>query len=88
MCSTREKPVTAVMISNNVDEAVLLSDRIVPMTRAPKATLGAAVAVLGVDDLDVGGRRAGEGQDTQQSTGHVHGSSNSEFRRAGHSKKR
>jgi nitrate/nitrite transport system ATP-binding protein len=45
MCSARDKPVTVVMISNNVDEAILLSDRIVPMTRAPKATLGCAVPV-------------------------------------------
>jgi len=45
MCSAREKPVTAVMISNNIDEAILLSDRIVPMTRAPRATLGPAVEV-------------------------------------------
>jgi ABC-type nitrate/sulfonate/bicarbonate transport system ATPase subunit len=33
------------MITNNVDEALLLSDRIVPMTRGPRATLGAAVEV-------------------------------------------
>ena len=45
MCSAREKPVTAIMITNNVDEAILLSDRIVPMTRAPKATLAKGVAV-------------------------------------------
>jgi nitrate/nitrite transport system ATP-binding protein len=45
MCSARQKPVTAVMISNNLDEAILLSDRIVPMTRGPRATLGGAVPV-------------------------------------------
>ena len=28
------------MITNNVDEAILLSDRIVPMTPGPPATLG------------------------------------------------
>src|SRR5256714_3840060 len=45
MCSASEKPITALMITNNVDEAILLSDRIVPMTRAPKASLGRAVDV-------------------------------------------
>ncbi len=45
MCSSREKPVTVVMISNNVEEALLLADRIIPLTRGPKATLGAGVAV-------------------------------------------
>ncbi len=45
MCSSREKPVTVVMISNNVEEALLLADRIVPLTRGPKATLGTGVAV-------------------------------------------
>ncbi len=45
MCSSREKPVTVVMISNNVEEALLLADRIIPLTRGPKATLGKGVAV-------------------------------------------
>ncbi len=45
MCSSRQKPVTVVMISNNVEEALLLADRIIPLTRGPKATLGAGVAV-------------------------------------------
>ncbi|RPI53803.1 MAG: ABC transporter ATP-binding protein [Acidobacteria bacterium] len=39
------RPVTTVMISNNLDEALLLSDRIIPMTPAPRATLGSPVAV-------------------------------------------
>jgi nitrate/nitrite transport system ATP-binding protein len=39
LCSTLERPVTALMITNNVDEALLLSDRIIPMTRGPRATL-------------------------------------------------
>jgi nitrate/nitrite transport system ATP-binding protein len=33
------------MITNSVEEALLLSDRIVPMTQGPRATLGLAVAV-------------------------------------------
>ena len=38
LCSAAERPVTTVMITNNVEEAILLSDRIVPMTpRAPRA---------------------------------------------------
>ena len=31
----RGRPVTTVMITNSVEEAILLSDRIVPMTRGP-----------------------------------------------------
>lgn len=45
MCSTADRTVTTIMISNNVEEALLLSDRIVPMTQGPGATLGASVAV-------------------------------------------
>jgi nitrate/nitrite transport system ATP-binding protein len=45
LCATGNRPVTTVMISNNLDEALLLSDRIVPMTRGPRATLGASVTV-------------------------------------------
>jgi nitrate/nitrite transport system ATP-binding protein len=45
LCATGDRPVTTVMISNNLDEALLLSDRIVPMTRGPRATLGASVTV-------------------------------------------
>jgi nitrate/nitrite transport system ATP-binding protein len=33
------------MITNSVEEALLLSDRIVPMTHGPRATLGQPVAV-------------------------------------------
>ena len=36
LCSAAGRPVTTVMITNNVDEALLLSDRIVPMTRGPR----------------------------------------------------
>jgi nitrate/nitrite transport system ATP-binding protein len=46
MCSTLERPVTSIMITNSVQEAILLSDRIVAMTRGPRATLGPAIPVL------------------------------------------
>ena len=45
LCSSAERPVTAIMITNSVEEALLLSDRIVPMMRGPPATLGAPIAV-------------------------------------------
>jgi nitrate/nitrite transport system ATP-binding protein len=45
LCSDAARPVTTVMITNNVEEALLLSDRIVPMTRGPLATLGAPLPV-------------------------------------------
>jgi nitrate/nitrite transport system ATP-binding protein len=45
LCSVAERPVTTVMITNNLDEALLLSDRIIPMTRGPRATLGTPVLV-------------------------------------------
>ena len=53
LCSDLDRPVTTIMITNNVDEALLLSDRIVPMTGRPPAgpapgrgtSLGPAVAV-------------------------------------------
>lgn len=45
LCSAEERPVTTIMITNSVEEALLLSDRIVPMTHGPRATLGRAVAV-------------------------------------------
>jgi len=45
LCSDLDRPVTTIMITNNVDEALLRSDRIVPMTRGPLATLGAPVPV-------------------------------------------
>jgi nitrate/nitrite transport system ATP-binding protein len=45
LCSTAGVAVTTVMISNNLDEALLLSDRIIPMTRGPRATLGSPVTV-------------------------------------------
>ena len=39
------RPVTTVMITNSVDEAILMSDRIVPLSHGPGATLGAPIAV-------------------------------------------
>jgi nitrate/nitrite transport system ATP-binding protein len=36
---------TALLITNDVDEAVLLADRIIPLSRGPAATLGPAVEV-------------------------------------------
>jgi len=38
-------PVTTVMITNSVEEAILLSDRIVPIVAGPPATLGDPIAV-------------------------------------------
>jgi nitrate/nitrite transport system ATP-binding protein len=46
LCAAADRPVTAIMITNSVEEALLLSDRIVPMTRGPAATLGASVGVV------------------------------------------
>ena len=45
LCINAERPVTTVMITNSVEEAILLSDRIVPMVPGPPATLGAPIAV-------------------------------------------
>src|SRR5688572_13921399 len=45
LCSSAERPVTTVMITNSVEEAILLSDRIVPMIPGPPATLGAPIPV-------------------------------------------
>ena len=42
LCSSAERPVTTVMITNSVEEAILLSDWIVPMLPGPPATLGRA----------------------------------------------
>ena len=40
-----DRPVTTVMITNSVEEAILLSDRIVPIVPGPPATLGVPIAV-------------------------------------------
>jgi nitrate/nitrite transport system ATP-binding protein len=45
LCSSLARPVTVVMVTNNVDEAILLSDRILPLTRGPRATLRPAIPV-------------------------------------------
>jgi len=45
LCSTADRPVTTVMITNNVEEALLLSDSIVPIVAGPPATLGAPIRV-------------------------------------------
>jgi nitrate/nitrite transport system ATP-binding protein len=34
-----------VLVTNDVDEAILLADRIVPLSAGPKATLGPSIAV-------------------------------------------
>jgi nitrate/nitrite transport system ATP-binding protein len=45
LCSSADRPVTAVMITNSVEEAILLSDRIIPILPGPPATLGAPIVV-------------------------------------------
>jgi len=45
MCSAAGRTVTTLMITNSVEEAILLSDRIVPLSRGPRAILGPAIAV-------------------------------------------
>jgi nitrate/nitrite transport system ATP-binding protein len=45
LCADGEQPVTTVMITNNVEEAILLSDRIVPILAGPPATLGTPIPV-------------------------------------------
>ena len=45
LCAATNRVVTTIMITNNVEEALLLSDRIVPMTAGPPATMGPAVEV-------------------------------------------
>jgi nitrate/nitrite transport system ATP-binding protein len=45
LCGAGEHPVTTVMITNSVEEAILLSDRIVPIIPGPPATLGTPIPV-------------------------------------------
>jgi nitrate/nitrite transport system ATP-binding protein len=45
LCSEVDQPVTTVMITNSVEEAILLSDRIVPIIPGPPATLGTPIPV-------------------------------------------
>ena len=45
LCMREEPPVTTLMITNSVEEAILLSDRIVPMLPGPPARLGVPIPV-------------------------------------------
>jgi nitrate/nitrite transport system ATP-binding protein len=45
LCGEGDGRVTTVMITNSVEEAILLSDRIVPILPGPPATLGTSIAV-------------------------------------------
>ena len=45
LCTGEARPVTTVMITNSVEEALLLSDRIIPMIPGPPATLGSPIPV-------------------------------------------
>jgi nitrate/nitrite transport system ATP-binding protein len=45
LCAEGDQPVTTVMITNSVEEAILLSDRIVPIVPGPPATLGTPIPV-------------------------------------------
>lgn len=43
--TTSGRSVTTIMITNNLDEAILLSDRVVPILPGPPATLGEAIPI-------------------------------------------
>lgn len=45
LCSEVGRRVTTIMITNSLDEALLLSDQIIPMTRGPRATLSLPIGV-------------------------------------------
>jgi nitrate/nitrite transport system ATP-binding protein len=45
MCNSTSKPVTVVLITNSIDEAVLLSGRILALSRGPSAALSPAISV-------------------------------------------
>lgn len=45
LSASQTRPVTTVMITNSVEEAILLSDRIVPMVSGPPARLGTPIPV-------------------------------------------
>jgi len=45
LCSEAGRQVTTITITNNLDEALLLADQIVPMTRGPRATLSPPISV-------------------------------------------
>ncbi|MEI6714880.1 MAG: ABC transporter ATP-binding protein [Verrucomicrobiota bacterium] len=42
----QEEKKTVILITNDPDEAILLADRVIPITAGPKATLGASIPVL------------------------------------------
>jgi ABC-type nitrate/sulfonate/bicarbonate transport system ATPase subunit len=45
LARTADRQVTTVMVTNNVEEAILLADRIVPVVSGPPATLGVSIDV-------------------------------------------
>lgn len=45
LCAGVEDPVTVVMVTNSVEEAMLMSDRILPVLPGPPATLGEPIPV-------------------------------------------
>jgi nitrate/nitrite transport system ATP-binding protein len=45
LCTAADRLVTTVMITNNVEEAILLSDAVVPMIPGPPATVGPPIRV-------------------------------------------
>src|SRR5262249_51880389 len=45
LCSSAGRPVTTIMVTNNLDEALLLSDKIVALTRGPGAHLTTPIEV-------------------------------------------
>jgi nitrate/nitrite transport system ATP-binding protein len=45
LSQSSERPITTIMITNSVEEALLLSDTIVPMLPGPPATLGAPIPI-------------------------------------------
>jgi nitrate/nitrite transport system ATP-binding protein len=45
LCADPDRPVTTVMITNNVEEAMLLSDEIVPMVPGPPARLAQPIPI-------------------------------------------
>jgi nitrate/nitrite transport system ATP-binding protein len=45
LCGAADRPVTTVMVTNNVEEAILLADRIVPVLSGPPSTLGVPIPI-------------------------------------------
>jgi nitrate/nitrite transport system ATP-binding protein len=68
LCSSATRPVTIIMITNSVEEALLLSDRIVPILPGPPATLGLPIKV----DLPRGRSSALLARDEQASQVRAH----------------